>query len=67
MSDVPVIFDPSAIIPLRVTAYGRDPGYWLDVPGTPHRDYRYVDAELGERLVAGLFNLSDCPIQEERS
>jgi hypothetical protein len=67
VSDLPVIFDPSAILPLRVTAYRRDPGYWLDVPGTPHRDFRYVDTEFGERIVAGLVNLPGCPTQEERS
>jgi hypothetical protein len=67
VSDVPVIFDPSAILPLRVTTYRRDPGYWLDVPGTPHRDYRYVDAEFGERIVAGLINLPDRSTRKERS
>lgn len=67
MSDVPVIFDPVALLPPRVTAYGRDPGYWLDEPGVPHRDYRHVDTALGLRIVAGLANLPDCPSREERS
>jgi hypothetical protein len=61
-----VIFDPTAVLPPRATTYRRDPGYWLDDPGTPHRDYRYVDAVLGDRLVAGLLGLSDGSIQEER-
>jgi len=60
----PLIFDPTAILPPRATLYRRGPGYWLDEPGTPHRDYRYVDTELGERLLAGLANLPDCPSQE---
>lgn len=64
MSDSPVIFDPTAVLPPRVTTYRRDPGYWLDEPGTPHRDYRSVDTELGERIIAGLTGLPDCPNQE---
>jgi hypothetical protein len=62
-----MILDPVAVLPPRVTAYGRDPGFWLDEPGTPHRDYRYVDTKLGERIIAGLANLPDCPSQEEDS
>jgi hypothetical protein len=62
---MPVIFDPTAVIPPRATTYRRDPGYWLDEPGTPHRDYRHVDAELGERIIAGLTHLRENSTQEE--
>lgn len=67
MSSSPVIFDAMSVLPPRVTSYGRDPGYWLDKPGTPHRDYRYVDTELGRRLIAGLANLPDRSFEEELS
>lgn len=66
MSDAPVIFDPASVLPPRVTTYWRDPGYWLDEPGTPHRDYQYVDEELGGRIIAGLANLPDCCLEGER-
>ena len=65
MTDMPVIFDPTAMIPPRSTTYRRDPGYWLDEPGTPHRDYRYVDVQLGERIIAGLAGLPDGSTQED--
>jgi len=43
VSDAPVILDPAAVLPLRVTMYGHASGYWLDEPGIPHRDHRYID------------------------
>lgn len=63
MSDAPVIFDPVAVLPPRTTTYRRDPGYWLDNPGTPHHNYRSVDTALGRRIIAGLMNLPDGPAE----
>lgn len=56
MSDSPVIVDPTAVLPPQVTAYRRDLGCRLDGPGRPHRDHRYVDTDLGERIISGLMN-----------
>jgi len=53
----PVILDPVAValrlLPPRVTSYQVVPR-WLDCPGTPHRDYRPVDPDLGARLIGAL-------------
>lgn len=63
MSGVPVIFDPTAVLPPRATTYRRDPGYTLGGPGALRHNYRSLDMALGRRIIAGLVNLPGGPAE----
>ncbi len=54
MSDLPVIFDAAAVLPVRVTTYLGGGCRWPGGGGVASGRFRGVDREFGEWIIAGL-------------